>query len=284
MKFIDLHLHSTYSDGTLPPELLVKEAQRLGLEAISLTDHDTTEGVAETIYFGSLAGIEVLPGVELSAHFDTSSVHILGYGVEFKDPIFNSRLEKIQKARDRRNQKIISRLNSLGINITKEELETCSGAGQAGRPHFAQLLIQNKVVHTLDEAFDQYLGQNGMAYVPRKILLASDAIQYINEAGGIAILAHPVTIDQTMATIPKLIESLTRFGLGGIEVYYPIHSKNVRKTLLEICSTFDLVATGGSDFHDHNRPVNRLGKIGKNQRLRYDVYENLKERLKSRTK
>lgn len=284
MKFIDLHLHSTYSDGTLPPELLVKEAQRLGLEAISLTDHDTTEGVAETIHYGNLAGIEVLPGVELSAHFETLSVHILGYGITFDDPTFNSKLKKIQQARDRRNQKIIGRLNTLGIPITQEELETCSGVGQAGRPHFAQLLIQKQVARTLDEAFDNYLGQNGIAYVPRKILLAADAIRYINDAGGIAILAHPVTIDQTMATIPKLVESLAGFGLGGIEVYYPIHSKNVRKTLLEICSTFDLVATGGSDFHDHNRPVNRLGKIGKNQRLRYDVYENLKERLKSRTK
>ena len=281
MNYIDLHLHSTYSDGTLTPLLLVQEAKKMGLRAISITDHDTTEGVEETISHGNAYGVEILPGVELSAHIDTLSVHILGYGLKYNDPALLARLASIQEARDTRNQKIITRLNDLDIKITKEDLDKFSKTGQTGRPHFAQFLIEKKVVYSFDDAFNIYLGQNGLAYVPRKILLAADAIRYINEAGGLSVLAHPATIDYTMSSIPGLVETLKKLGLAGIEVYYPTHSKTVRKTLLEISRKYDLIATGGSDFHGHRNTGNTLGRTGKNQRLPYEVLEIIKNRLSS---
>lgn len=281
MNYIDLHLHSTYSDGTLTPLLLVKEAKKHGLQAISLTDHDTMEGVSEIIAHGITYGVEILPGVELSAHIDSASIHILGYGLRHNDPLLLSRLESIQHARNLRNEKIITRLNDLGIDITKEDVDTLSQTGQTGRPHFAQILISKGVIHSFDEAFDRYLGQNGIAYVPRKILPAADAIRYIKEAGGIAVLAHPLTIDQSITCIPELVETLKGFGLGGIEVYYPSHSKAARKTLFELSRVFDLVATGGSDYHGHSQTGNGMGKTGKNQRLPYEIFEKLKSRLQT---
>jgi predicted metal-dependent phosphoesterase TrpH len=281
MNYIDLHLHSTYSDGTLTPLLLVKEAKKLGLKAVSLTDHDTTEGVSEIIAHGASCGVEILPGVELSAHIDSTSIHILGYGMRHNDSELLSQLGSIQQARDFRNLRIVSRLNDLGIAITEKDLETLSQKGQTGRPHFAQYLVAQGVVKTFDEAFDTYLGQDGSAYVPRKILPADNAIRYIRDAGGIAVLAHPLTIDHTLARIPGLIKTLTDFGLGGIEVYYPNHSKTTRRTLLELTQKYDLVATGGSDFHGHTPSGNGMGKTGKSQRLPYEILENIKRRLTS---
>lgn len=282
MNYIDLHIHSTYSDGTLTPLLLVQEAKKMGLRAISLTDHDTTEGVEEIISHGNAYGVEILPGVELSAHIDASSVHILGYGLHYNDPALLARLATIQEARHTRNQKIINRLNDLGIKITKEDVHKFSKTGQTGRPHFAQFLIEKKVAHSFDDAFDIYLGQKGSAYVPRKILFAADAIRYINEAGGLSVLAHPATVDYTMSSISGLVETLKNFGLSGVEVYYPTHSKKVRKTLLEISRKYDLIATGGSDFHGHRSAEKTLGSTGKNQRLPYEVLEKIKNRLSAK--
>ena len=279
MNFIDLHIHSTYSDGTLTPALLIQQAKKSGLRAISLTDHDTTEGVEEIIKYGNTYGVEILSGVELSAHIDASAVHILGYGLRHNDPVLLAQLAGIQEARNTRNQKIIKRLNELGIKITKEDVYNFSKTGQTGRPHFAQFLIEKKVVNSFDDAFDIYLGQNGSAYVPRKILFAADAIRYIIDAGGLPVLAHPATIDFTMSSIPDLLEKLKNFGLSGVEVYYPTHSKKVRKTLLEICRQHDLIATGGSDFHGHRNAEKTLGRTGKNQRLPYEVLEKIKNRL-----
>ena len=282
MNYIDLHIHSSYSDGTLTPSLLVQQAKKIGLRAISLTDHDTTEGVEEIISYGNTYGVEILSGVELSAHIDASSVHILGYGLQYNDPALLARLVNIQEARDTRNKKIINRLNELGIKITKEDVYKFSKTGQTGRPHFAQFLIEKKLVNSFDGAFDIYLGQNGSAYVPRKILLAADAIRYILDAGGLPVLAHPATIDCTMSSIPDLLETLKNFGLSGVEVYYPTHSKKVRKTLLELTRKYDLIATGGSDFHGHRSAEKTLGRTGKNQRLPYEVLENIKTRLSAK--
>jgi len=281
MNYIDLHIHSTYSDGTLTPSLLVQLAKKMGIRAISLTDHDTTEGVEEIIKCGNSYGIEILSGVELSAHIDASSVHILGYGIQYNDPLLLDRLASIQKARDTRNQKIITRLNELGIKTTKEDVHKFSKTGQTGRPHFAQFLIEKKVVNSFDNAFDIYLGQNGSAYVPRKILFAEDAIRYIIDAGGLPVLAHPATINCTLYSIPELIEKLKDFGLSGVEVYYPTHSKKTRKTLLEIIRKYDLIATGGSDFHGHRSAEKTIGRTGKNLRLPYEVLEKIKNRLSS---
>ena len=284
MSYIDLHLHSTYSDGTLTPLQLVQEAKAIGLKAISLTDHDTTEGVEKIITHGAAYGIETLTGVELSAHFDNLSIHILGYGLRHKDPSLLRRLEAIQQARNIRNEKIICRLNELGIQTSKEDILRFSRTGQTGRPHFAQYLVEKKVVATFDEAFSSYLGQNGSAYVPRKILSAVDGIRYIIEAGGIAVLAHPAAIDHSMDSIPHLVESLIDLGLGGVEVYYPTHTKSMRKTLLDLCRKYDLIATGGSDFHGYKCSVNSLGKTGKNKKLPYGIFEIIKNRIEPTTK
>jgi predicted metal-dependent phosphoesterase TrpH len=276
---IDLHIHSTFSDGTLAPAALVTLAKAKRLTAISITDHDTMEGVDEAMSAGRKAGLEVVPGIEISAVFGQLHVHLLGYYVDQSDRQLRSALEDIQVARLGRNQKIMEKLQSLGVPVTLEEVERKSTMGQTGRPHIAQVLVEKGIVSSIDQAFTRYLARGGSAYVARKVLEAVDGIALIAAAGGIPVLAHPATIDNSLRKIPALVEQLVPCGLQGIEVYYPTHSRKNQKQLCGLAQRYDLVVTGGSDYHGDIRPGTMLAG-GTNVHVPSVVLDQLKKRLR----
>ena len=276
---IDLHIHSTFSDGTLSPSRLVALAKAKRLTAISITDHDTMEGVDEAIRAGQNVDLEVVPGIEISAVFGQLHVHLLGYYIDQKDRKLRSTLEEIQSARVWRNTKIIEKLQEQGVPVTLEEVDQKSTVGQTGRPHIAQVLMEKGVVTSIDQAFNRFLARGCSAYVPRKVLEAVDGISLIADAGGIPVLAHPATIDNSLRKIPALVEQLVPCGLQGIEVYYPTHSKKNQKQLSRLAERYGLVVTGGSDYHGDIRPGTMLAS-GTNVYVPSIVLDQLKKRLR----
>jgi len=274
MGWIDLHIHSTYSDGTLSPAAIVDLAKKTGLQAIALTDHDTMAGVAEALARGRQVDVEVIAGIEISAWHEIMPLHILGYGLRVDEPDLKHRLLRLQQGRLIRNTRIVANLNRLGIDLTMAELSACSEHGQAGRPHLARLLVKKRVVASEDEAFSRYLRRGGAAYAERFKYYADEAITMIREAGGIAVLAHPGTLDFNRVSITDLLRELQRLGLQGVEVYYPTHSVSTIQKLKRIADRLDLLITGGSDFHGNNRSKAPLGGTRKS-RVPYHLLEPL---------
>lgn len=268
---IDLHIHSTFSDGVLRPSEIVDLASRQGVAAIAITDHDTAAGTAEAVKRGGELGLEVLAGIEISSWHGDTSMHILGYCFDHEDKEFSSRLQLLQDGRQIRNAKIIENLNKLGIRVDTSELLQYSEYGQTGRPHIAKLLVDKGVTRTIDLAFKHYLGRGAAAYAERFRFSARDAIAMIREAGGIAVLAHPASLDSTLRSIPGLLRELCSVGLDGVEVYYPAHSRKTVKALLKMADEFGLLITGGSDFHGMERTGHNLEDWRKSTRIPYEL-------------
>lgn len=260
--YIDLHVHSHYSDGSMSPSLLVGAAQRLGLAALSITDHDTIDGFGEALEAGAGAGIEIVPGLELSVTLDESSVHLLGYFFDCADAGLAAVLGRLQEGRKNRNSAILARLNVLGIAISEEELAAISGQGQSGRPHIASLLVKKKVVGSMDEAFCRYLARGGKAYQSRYVLPAKEAIEVVQQAGGLVFLAHPQQLEKAGKDVAAIVARLRHLGLDGVEVYYPTHSRAFRKKMLSIAKRLGLLVSGGSDYHGDIRPGTALASGG----------------------
>jgi len=255
MAYIDLHTHSTASDGTFPPREVVRLAKERRLKALALTDHDTIAGLPEAVAAGQEFGIEVIPGVEISAKHLQGSMHILGYFLDYENDRLAQRLAVLQKARKDRNPRIIAKLNQLGIPLAMEQVERISGGGQVGRPHIARALYQGGYVRSLQEAFDIYLGNNGRAYVSKFRFSPDEAIAMIRDARGIPVLAHPFTLGlETSETLRPLLKELMALGLAGIECYYPEHSSGQEGLYLFLARELGLLITGGSDFHGDNKP------------------------------
>jgi predicted metal-dependent phosphoesterase TrpH len=275
MGRIDLHIHSTYSDGTLSPTAIVDLAEKTGVQAIALTDHDTMAGVAEALARGRQVGVEVIAGIEISAWHGNLPLHILGYRLRVDEPGLQHRLLRLQEGRRIRNARILANLNRLGIDLTLADLSTCSEHGQAGRPHIAHLLVRKGVVATEDEAFSRYLRRGAAAYAERFKYYVEEAITMIRDAGGIAVLAHPVNLDPGLTSIPGLLRELRHLGLQGVEIYYPTHSVPTIRKLKLIATQLDLLITGGSDFHGNNRSKAPLGGTRKS-RVPHHLLEPLK--------
>ena len=259
---VDLHTHSIYSDGTASPAQLISMAATLGLKGFALTDHDTTEGVIEAVRLGLAENIPVLSGLEISTLHQGYSLHVLGYGVDPAHPELCSWLKRLQQGRSERNIKILAKLAKLGIAISSEEVEQLSQCGQTGRPHIARLLIDKGCVKTMQEAFTYYLGRNKPAWCSRFSYTASETIDIIHQSGGIAVLAHPGPLDSGMKLQPQLVRELVERKLDGLEVYYPSHSRKMKKRLKALADTYGLVATGGSDYHGGNRAGGLAGTAG----------------------
>ena len=260
---VDLHIHSTFSDGMLKPSELVDMAKTEGLSAISITDHDTAAGTDEAMERGRQQSIEVIPGIEISSWYNSTSMHILGYWFQQDDQQFRSRLQELQDGRHIRNVKIIENLNRLGITVSIDELVNYSEYGQTGRPHIARLLVDKGIVKSVEQAFQYYLGKGKAAYADRFKFAAHDAIAMIREAGGMAVLAHPVNLDPSLRTMPALLRNLQGIGLGGIEVFYPSHTSKAVKKLKKMAVELNLLVTGGSDFHGFERSGGKTrGKHG----------------------
>jgi predicted metal-dependent phosphoesterase TrpH len=277
MPFIDLHTHSNASDGTLPPREVVRLAKERGLAAFALTDHDTIDGLAAAVAAGKEFDVEVIPGVEISARHSLGSMHILGYFLDYESELLASRLAVLKQARKDRNPQIVAKLNKLGIPITMEQVEAISGGGQTGRPHLAQALYRGGYVRSLQEAFDVYLGNNGLAYVSKFRFPPEEAIAMIRDAGGVPVLAHPFTLGvHTYEGLKPLLEELMGLGLAGVECYYPEHSPDQETLYLSLARKLGLLITGGSDFHGDNKPEVSLGRINCQSHLTYDLVTAIK--------
>lgn len=278
MDLIDLHCHSTASDGTLTPSKLIDLARESGLKALALTDHDTLEGLPEAIERSQAIGMELVPGVEISAEFKPGSMHILGYFVDYNHGGLAGKLKALQDSRKNRNPKIIANLNKLGFDVTLDEVKAASGGGQVGRPHFAKVMIDKGYVRNMDEAFDRYLAKGKPGYAEKFRFSPHDAVELIRAAGGIPVLAHPFTLGLSNPDIRKLLAEMKESGLIGLEVYYSEHSRQMVSEYLGMAAFFDLTPTGGSDFHGANKPEIKLGRGFGSLKIPYSVLEDLKKR------
>jgi predicted metal-dependent phosphoesterase TrpH len=243
---VDLHIHSTASDGLFTPSEVVRLALERGLAVIALTDHDTLGGVAEAQRAAVGTGLEVIAGVEVNSEGEWGDLHFLGYCVDPENGPLQERLRAMQDARLERALRMLERLREMGMVLEWEEVRVLAGGDAVGRPHVARALLNRGYVKTLQEAFDRFLGNDGPAYVPRPRLAPPEVIQAIHEAGGVPVIAHPAhSGPAAVGRIPEFVG----YGLRGVEVYYPDHSPEEVEMLLGLCQKYGLLATGGSDFH-----------------------------------
>jgi predicted metal-dependent phosphoesterase TrpH len=242
---VDLHIHSSASDGRLSPEEVVRESAKRGLAVIALTDHDTVGGVAPALAAARILGLRVVPGVELSTDADQGEVHILGYFIDYNDGELLARLERMRNSRLERAQAMIAKLRDLGVDIDWPRVQEIAGKGSVGRPHLAQAMLEKGYIGSLKEAFSSYIGRGGPAYVERRKLTPAAAVELILRVKGLPVLAHPLTVSDPEA----LVIELKAVGLVGIETYYKDYSADDVNKLLMLAEKYNLVATGGSDYH-----------------------------------
>ena len=260
---IDLHAHSTASDGSDTPSQLVHRAAEIGLSAVALTDHDTLEGIEEATAAAALTPVRLIPGVELSLEWSQGGMHLivlfLGPG---RGPL-RDRLAELQSGRDERNQKMVELLNSLGVSIEYEEVLTEAGGGSVGRPHIAAVMTKHGHVDDIASAFDLWLGKGKPAYVGRRRLLPEEAIGLARMEGAVPILAHPHTMGiDTAEDMATTLRRLRTAGLIGLECHYPLYSPEERLEYVDLARRFDLVPSGGSDYHGRYKVGIDLG-VGK---------------------
>jgi predicted metal-dependent phosphoesterase TrpH len=243
---LDLHIHSTASDGTLTPSEVVRLALARGLAVIALTDHDTMSGVAEAQAAAAGTRLQVIAGVEINAKGHGASLHVLGYCVDPENPSLAEKLQAMRDARLERAREMVERLREMGMPLVWEEVQALAGGESVGRPHVARALVERGYVATVREAFERVIGHGGPAHVPRLRLSPAETIRAIADAGGVPVLAHPAhSGSAVVARVPEFVGH----GLRGLEVYYPHHSPDQVKTLLRLCREHALIATGGTDFH-----------------------------------
>jgi predicted metal-dependent phosphoesterase TrpH len=280
MGSVDLHLHTTASDGALSPSRIVHYAKENGLQAIAITDHDTIEGNPEALNEGVKVGLEVIPGVEISAQWDLGSMHILGFFIDSENRTLNKRLARLQETRAERNPQMAQKLRDLGLDITYEDVLEASGGGQVGRPHFAHVLLKKGYVTSVQEAFDRYLKKGAPAYVDKFRFDPSEAIGLIREAAGIPVLAHPFTVHlPSHHRLNDLLGKLVRMGLMGIEVYYPEHTSDQVSLYKGFADELGLLITGGSDYHGFEADKVQIGMGSRDTRLSYSLVEAMKRAL-----
>lgn len=258
----DLHIHTTASDGVMTPAQVVRLAKEAGLAAIAITDHDTVAGVQEAIRAGAEWGVIVVPGVEISTQMMGRDIHILGYDLDVEDELLRGRLEHLRSARDRRNEQIIQKLNEQGIQITLSEVwhtvKKKPGIDLTiGRPHIAEVLVHKGAVRSISEAFDRYLGEGGSAYVSPERITPEEAVRWIRDAGGSAVIAHPGLYHDD-----ALVERIIACGVDGIEAYHSDHSPEEESRYAAMAERAGIVATAGSDYHGERMGEMRHQHIG----------------------
>lgn len=241
---VELHCHSTASDGELPPREMVERALALGLTSMALTDHDTVAGISELVEAARETSLHIVPGVELSCHYEGKEVHLLGYYFEYRDPDFLELLLRMQEERRGRVHKILAKLAALGIELGYEDVQAQSSGGTLGRPHVAKALVAKGVVSSMDLAFDLYLGNRAPAYVGRSLLSLPDGIEALRRAGGCSVLAHPGLLNDW-----AMVERILHLPISGVEVWHPSHNKASRKRAKKLGGRYGKVLSGGSDFH-----------------------------------
>ena len=269
MKFADLHLHTYFSDGTFSPEELVGHGHRLGFAALALTDHDSVEGCVRMAAACQAAGIDFIPGTELTAEHNDTEIHLLGYCLDTENQTLLTKIARFQTVRQNRIHEMVARLNGLKVPLKVESVFELANCKSPGRPHVARALVKAGLVGNLDEAFERFLKKNRPAWVPKAKMSALEAIELIHQAGGLAVMAHP-GLNRTDDVIPVLIEE----GLDGIECFHTKHSTVLSERYLEVADKLQLLITGGSDCHGFSKGKPLIGTV----KLPYEHVQKLKQK------
>lgn len=257
---IDFHMHSTASDGQYNPKDLVKKAKDCGISHMALTDHDNVGGITEAMQTAKELGVVCVPGIELSIAHE-AELHMLGYGINIQAPLLSELCEELIHDRDTRTDKIVDFLADFGITVTREEVEAKAGSEVIGRPHFARVMLEKGYVSSTQEAFDKYLATPGFAKIERPKPSAERGLKIIQDAGGIAVLAHLCSMKKTGEALEEEVKRLVSMGLAGIETYYSTHTPEQIKEYHALAVKYGLIETAGSDFHGEKvKPTIFLGK------------------------
>lgn len=277
-RYVDLHCHSTASDGSLSPAEVVRLAKVSGVSALSLTDHDTISGQAEAAGEAATQGLDYITGIEISCEFRLpGTMHLLGYGIDIENTTLAQLSMTLIEARNGRNPQIIQRLNELGVSVTMEEWQQEAGGGVVGRPHLAAILVRKGYVGSIKHAFDQYLGQGGSAYFDKERLPPRRAIEMIIASGGIAVLAHPYQLRcSSDAELQTIVKNLVDMGLQGIEIMHSDHERSLVERYGQLADRFGLLKTGGSDYHGASKRSIDFG-YARGERIPREWFDRLVE-------
>lgn len=280
MNFVDLHCHSTASDGRLAPAEVVRLASESGLTGLSLTDHDTVAGIAEASDEAERVGIDFISGIEISAKFPApGTLHILGYGVNPDSAALRSLTDRLIADRDTRNPRIIQRLNAMNVHVSMDEWQAEAGDGVVGRPHLAAILVRKGYASSVKNAFEKFIGHGAPAYVEKDRLSPRSALQAIRDSAGLAVLAHPSQLRVgNDAELERVVKDLVDLGLVGIEVLHSDHDERWIERCEQLARRFGLLRSGGSDFHGSNKPGISLG-MAAGRRIPREYFDQLRERL-----
>jgi predicted metal-dependent phosphoesterase TrpH len=277
MKLIDLHTHSSASDGSFTPSEILEHAYEIGLSAVALTDHDTLSGIEEFLESSKkYKGLEAIPGVEISVGFRSKEVHIVGLFVDYTSESLNELLCEIRKNRNARNERIVEKLQEMGYDVTLQELLDVAGGDSIGRPLLAKILIQKKYFSEVQEVFDKCLKRGAPAYVQRVLPDPEKAIGEIHKAGGIAIWAHPLHRSSNDRNLMRKVLREIK-NIDAIEAYYPSFTPTQTKAVMEVAKEFDIPLSGGTDFHGKNQDRIMLGSGYGDLKIPYEVLEKLKK-------
>ena len=279
--YVDLHCHSTASDGTFSPSEVVALAAKIGLSALALTDHDTIGGVGEAAETARATGIDFLPGIEISCDVPKpATMHLLGYGIDPQSPVLLGLTTRLIEGRNDRNPKIVRRLNELGLAITMDELTAEANGGVIGRPHIAAILLRKGYVSSMKNAFDKYLAPGGAAFFDKERISPRDAIEMVRQSGGVAVLAHPSQLRTTNdAQLEQIISDLADAGLAGLEVIHSDNDAAMVEKYSRLADRYGLLKTGGSDFHGAHKSAIGLGTAN-GRRIPREFFDALIARLK----
>jgi len=267
-EYVDLHIHTNASDGLLTPLEVVNIAIEKKLIAISITDHDTTDGFAQVLKDTKENGIELIPGVELSCLYMENDVHLLGYYFNYEDSSFIKIIRKFREERYKRGEAMVAKLNDLGINLSMDTVKTIAGKASVGRPHLAEALVKEEFVQTFDEAFARYLGYHASAYVPKMHFDVDHAIDLIHRIGGVAVVAHPGTLKHD-----EFIPDFVDMGLDGLEAYHSMHRRPMISHYKNLAKKYNLFYTGGSDCHGPRKGRVLIGTV----KVPYVCVERMKQ-------
>lgn len=260
MAVIDLHAHTTFSDGSQTPTQLVEEAVALGLSAVAVTDHDTVDGLPEALAAGGRLGIRVVPGVEINLEHDRVTMDLLGYFLlGTPNEALRAALAELRSYRDERNARILARLAELGYPLGPDDLRAAAGSGAVGRPHIGEAMVRRGYVGSVAEAFERFLRRGAPAWVDRRRLALGAALRLLRGSGGLPVLAHPGIIRTDETGLARIVRDARRLGLAGLECYYPLHDEATVARCLALAAGCGLVPTGGSDYHGSVKPDVHLG-------------------------
>ncbi len=275
-KVIDLHTHSTCSDGSMSPRELVRHAAEKGISAIALSDHDSVAGVKDAMDEGKKVGVEVVPAIEFSVQSATET-HILGYYIDIDHPLLKEALEGVMDARNRRTLNTCQKLNDLGFNVTMEEAYAIAPSGLIGRAHFARIMMEKGYISSVKEGFDKWLGVGKPAYDSSQALTARQAVELIKNIGGYSYVAHPHLIRISDDELRAFLTDLKKYGLCGIEGYYNEYTPEMQEKFQSMAKELGLKISGGTDFHAKMKPHIEIGIGQGNMKIPYSVLEKIRE-------